>query len=183
MDVGERERERARERVSKQRCQGWLQRVLVKLLERLAEPRGSAETLREARDAVKGWGRLSPKQADAMAKRDLQLGSPWWIRKLGLSVPMGATRIPAQPRERSPSLCSGLGAGLKVVHGRYESSPHILPTHLLIHPLTHPPSSLPTHHPSSHPSSPTSAPQLPGCCPRHWACVHELSRQISALVD
>lgn len=161
----ERERERDRERMSKQRWQGWLQRVLVKLLGRLAEPRGSAETLREARDAVKGGGRLSPKQADAMAKRDLQLGSPWWIRKLGLSVPMGATRIPAQPREGSPSLCSGLGAGLKVVHGPYESSPHILPTHLLIHPLTHPPPFLPPIQP--HLSTPTTRvlSQTLGLCP------------------
>lgn len=50
LDVVERGGERERESTSKQRCQGELQRVLVKLLERPAGPRDAAEALRGARD-------------------------------------------------------------------------------------------------------------------------------------
>lgn len=59
MDVGEREKERVR--MSEQRCQGWLRRVLVKSLERLAGPRG-LEGRPEMRE---GWGWLSPEQSNA----------------------------------------------------------------------------------------------------------------------
>ena len=97
-----------------------------------------------------------------MAKRGLQLGSPWGIRKLGFYVPVGATWIPAQPWEGAPSLCSGLRAGLEVVHGQYEPSARMLPGHPLIHPLA-----LPVHAPSflspiqphlKHPSYPGTVP-------------------------
>lgn len=63
-------------------------------------PTGSEEALGEAGDLRAGWDEA------------------WWITEVVLSASMGATWTPAQPQEGSSSLCSGVAAGLKMVHGR-----------------------------------------------------------------